>query len=65
MAMTMEHEMLFLQKLNKLGYEPCILSEQISLGQQLIDKFETEASDAFFAVVILSKDDEVRNLTDQ
>lgn len=48
-------------KLNELGYEPCILSEQISLGQQLIDKFETEASDAFFAVVILSMDDQVTN----
>ncbi len=48
-------------KLAKWGYEPCVLSEQDSHGQQLIDKFKASAENTFYAVVIMSKDDRGTN----
>ena len=43
-----------------LGLSPVILHEQANLGKTIIEKFEDEASDVGFAVVLLSPDDEGR-----
>jgi len=43
--------------LEKLGLEPIILSEQANEGRTLIEKFETNALDVVYAVVILTPDD--------
>lgn len=43
--------------LTKLGLEPVILQEQINKGMTLIEKFETFASRAGFAVVVMTPDD--------
>lgn len=41
----------------KLNYEPIILQEQPNMGSTVIEKFEREAQDATFAIVILTSDD--------
>ena len=46
--------------ISRLGLSPVILHEQANLGKTIIEKFEDEASDVGFAVVLLSPDDEGR-----
>ena len=46
--------------LNQLGFNPVILSEKPNQGHTLIEKFEANALDVGFAVVILSPDDYAR-----
>ncbi len=48
--------------LGKLGLEPVILHEQADKGRTLIAKFEEEAREVRFAVVLLTPDDEGRHL---
>jgi len=43
--------------LERLGLTPVVLFEQPNEGQTIIEKFEKHASDADFAIVILSPDD--------
>jgi len=43
--------------LEALGLEPLILSEQTNEGRTLIEKFEANAIEVGFAVVVLSADD--------
>ena len=40
-----------------LGLKPIILDEQVSRGQTIIEKLEQEASNAGFAVILLTPDD--------
>lgn len=47
----------FLERAGDRGYDPVILDEQASRGRTLIEKFEEHASDARFAVVLLTGDD--------
>ncbi len=42
----------------EIGFEPVILSEQVSGGKTVIEKFEEYAEQAAFAAVLLSPDDE-------
>jgi predicted nucleotide-binding protein len=44
--------------LEKLGLKAIILHEQANFGKAIIEKFETNASDINYAIVILSPDDE-------
>jgi predicted nucleotide-binding protein len=44
--------------ISKLGYQPVILHEQANRGQTVIEKFEAEAPDAAFAVILLTPDDQ-------
>lgn len=46
--------------LSELGLTPVILHEQADKGRTIIDKFEEEAQDVGYAVVILTPDDEGR-----
>lgn len=46
--------------IDRLGYKPVILHERPDRGQTIIEKFEREAPDAAFAVVLLTPDDEGR-----
>lgn len=41
-----------------LGLEPIILHEQRNMGRTIIEKFEDEASDVGFAIILLSPEDE-------
>ena len=41
----------------KLGLKASILDEQVNRGQTIIEKFEREASNAGFAIVLLTPDD--------
>jgi len=43
--------------LQKLKLEPIILHEQANKGQTIIEKFESNASDVAFAVILLTPDD--------
>lgn len=43
--------------LERLGLEPIILHEQANAGQTLIEKFEVNAAQASFAVILLTPDD--------
>jgi hypothetical protein len=45
--------------LERLGYEPVILHEQANKGRTIIQKFQDEASDVGFAVVLMTPDDEM------
>jgi predicted nucleotide-binding protein len=45
-----------------IGRDPVILHQQPNRGQVLIEKFEANASEAGFAVVILSADDEGKSV---
>ncbi len=44
----------------RLGYDPVILHEQPDLGKTVIDKYESEAANAAFAVVLFTPDDDGR-----
>lgn len=44
--------------LTQLGYEPVILHEQPNKGRTIIQKFQDEAADVGFAVVLMTPDDE-------
>jgi predicted nucleotide-binding protein len=44
----------------RLGYEPVVLHLRPDIGQTIIEKLEREASDAAYAVVLLTPDDEGR-----
>jgi predicted nucleotide-binding protein len=44
-----------------LGYQAIILHERADRGQTIIEKFEREAPDAAFAVILLTPDDEGRS----
>ena len=46
--------------IEKLGLEPVILDEQADKGRTIIEKFEQEAEEVRFAVVLLTPDDEGR-----
>lgn len=50
--------------ISRLKLEPIILHEQPNRGRTIIEKFEEEASDIGFAVVLLSPDDEGRRRGD-
>lgn len=50
--------------LDQLGFDPIILAEQPNQGATLIEKFERNALDVGFAVVLLSPDDYGRNPED-
>ena len=41
----------------KIGLEAIILHEQPNMGQTIIEKFESQAGDVGFAIVLLSSDD--------
>lgn len=41
----------------RLGLEPIILHEQANEGKTIIDKFEANAENTFFAIILLSGDD--------
>lgn len=41
----------------KLGLKPTVLHEQPSKGQTILDKFEEQADEAGFAIVLLTPDD--------
>jgi hypothetical protein len=43
--------------LQKLSLEPVVLAEQASQGRTIIEKFEAHASEAAFAIVLLTPDD--------
>lgn len=45
--------------LSKLGLDPVILHEQANRGRTIIQKFQDEAADVGFAVVLMSPDDEL------
>lgn len=45
----------FLQ--TKVGLNVCILHEQVNLGRTIITKFQQEASDAIFSIVLMTGDD--------
>jgi predicted nucleotide-binding protein len=45
--------------LSKLGLDPIILHEQANSGRTIIQKFQDEAADVGFAVILMSPDDEM------
>jgi predicted nucleotide-binding protein len=47
--------------LEGLGFEPVILHERPNKGRTIIQKFQEEAADVGFAVVLMSADDEMRD----
>lgn len=44
--------------IDRLGFKPVILHERPDRGQTIIEKFEREVTDAAFAIVLLTPDDE-------
>jgi predicted nucleotide-binding protein len=44
--------------IGQLGYEPIILHEQPNRGRTIIQKFQDEAADVGFAIVLMTPDDE-------
>ena len=53
------------RSLTQLKLDPVILHEQPNKGRTIIEKFEEEAADVGFAVVLLSPDDEGRKSGDE
>lgn len=49
--------------LERLGYQPVILHEQANKGRTIIQKFQDEAADVGFAVVLMTPDDQMPNGT--
>lgn len=45
--------------ISRLGCEPVILHEQANMGRTIIQKFQEEAADIGFAIVLMSPDDEL------